>query len=204
MCKLREDIDEINLTFFRAPFWQSRVWNSFSLASTLDSRLILSLIRCFYINAVWGKREDKILSVRRAWAAVLKTKGVITAGGYEEREIGRWRYKRSSAEITETSCSKFQPLPIFSSIETVRAITSSIRDSSHRPSVDPLFLSERIVFNGGGARRWWCLCHEQPAAARTGHAWTNPSLPQKKKKGKLNTSNLTFVLLVQCAYLRII
>lgn len=62
---------------------------------------------------------------------VLKTERVRRGSRYEEQETGRWRYKRSSTEITETGCNKFQPLPIFSSIETARAITSSIRFSSH-------------------------------------------------------------------------
>lgn len=75
---------------------------------------------------------------------VLKTEGVRRGSRYEEQETGRWRYKRSSTEITETDCNKFQPLPIFSSIETARTITSSIRFSSHLFWTGP-FSSERIV-----------------------------------------------------------
>lgn len=133
---------------------------------------------------------------------------------YEEREIGRWRYKRLSAEITETGCSEFQPLPIFSSIETARAITSSIHGSSH-PLLGRSSLSQRLDVSfffsffflttgehvdDEGCIRIGSLNYRRADRARVDKLPT----PTKEEKEKLNLSNLTFVLLVQCAYLRII
>lgn len=122
---------------------------SWSFNFHVNSRLIAPLLR--YERGL-RESEDKILSIRRAWVAVLKTKGVRRGSGYNELETGQWRCRRSSTKITRTGCNKFHSLAIFSNIETACSITSSIRDSSRL--FWPIFVQQADSFSGG-ARRWW-------------------------------------------------